>query len=109
MRISDWSSDVCSSDLQPHRLGVIAELRPAYRLPQLVHRPDTAGDGEEAVGEVGEHALSLVHPRDDMALGDAARSEERRVGTERVRTCRYRWSPYNSKTTDTIKKIANPH
>src|SRR3546814_4878760 len=72
MRISDWSSDVCSSDLQPHRLGVIAELRPAYRLPQLVHRPDTAGDGEEAVGEVGEHALSLVHPRDDMELGDAA-------------------------------------
>ncbi len=54
---------------QPHRLAVIAELRPADRFPQLVHRADAAGDGQETVGQVREQALALVHPRYDMQLG----------------------------------------
>src|SRR3546814_1843364 len=80
MRISDWSSDVCSSDLHGY-LGVL-------RL-----------DGG---GHVGRRQLVLVqleriHPDAHGIAGpediDAARSEERRVGKECISTCRSRWSP----------------
>src|SRR3546814_9902770 len=67
MRISDWSSDVCSSDL-PERLHHL--LRQAAR----THDLDLALDRRH----VGRH-----------------RSEERRVGKECVSTCRSRWSPYH--------------
>src|SRR3546814_1137410 len=69
MRISDWSSDVCSSDL----------LRQADNLYRLV------GKGQDLVQE-------LVDAGDDHLHG---RSEERRVGKECVSTCRSRWSPYH--------------
>src|SRR3546814_9816292 len=80
MRISDWSSDVCSSDLQVHFRGEGSEPVGAARRPPGGHqRP--AGQG---------------HPRQ---LGPAdrggKRSEERRVGKECVSTCRSRWSPYH--------------
>src|SRR3546814_1034384 len=65
MRISDWSSDVCSSDLGPERRFVKFSC-----CCQLV---DT----------LCNDSLSLV------------RSEERRVGKECVSTCRSRWSPYH--------------
>src|SRR3546814_2510223 len=83
MRISDWSSDVCSSDLQLVELG-----RQAFH-PQ--NPPDQGGalllsQGlQSEVGRVG--ALESV--------GVAGRSEERRVGKECVSTCRSRWSPYH--------------
>src|SRR3546814_5022009 len=69
MRISDWSSDVCSSDL-------VALLSPAAlgaRFPWL-HVDDLAAG-----------TLGLSNER----------SEERRVGKECVSTCRSRWSPYH--------------
>src|SRR3546814_2952264 len=66
MRISDWSSDVCSSDLCSmncrQRLG-----RCRLCLSRLLRNP----------------------------LRDPLRSEERRVGKECVSTCRSRWSPYH--------------
>src|SRR3546814_4678460 len=78
MRISDWSSDVCSSDLyapgatRPHRLSLAdVGLRPTYR---SWYRLAVAG---------GLLCMPL------------ARSEERRVGKECVSTCRSRWSPYH--------------
>src|SRR3546814_1202288 len=72
MRISDWSSDVCSSDLRGKR--------PALR---------RGGAGEADVGDAGDRARRIQ-------LGEAAdRSEERRVGKECVSTCRSRWSPYH--------------
>src|SRR3546814_19475377 len=70
MRISDWSSDVCSSDLIPTCDGF---------------RADAAQVGMVAAG----------HPGAGRAL--AARSEERRAGKECVSTCRSRWSPYHLK------------
>src|SRR3546814_9591031 len=75
MRISDWSSDVCSSDLDPAGidLGYDRELRRA-----------AAQDGAGPDRVSGAPA----HPR-------PCRSEERRVGKECVSTCRSRWSPYN--------------
>src|SRR3546814_16259325 len=70
MRISDWSSDVCSSDL--HR--VIGQ-----------HLPDRVDRHHPARGDQQVAWLWLV------------RSEERRVGKECVSTCRSRWSPSHSK------------
>src|SRR3546814_18414592 len=87
MRISDWSSDVCSSDLPV-----------AARLPVP---PDDAEDRrrqrQQGVGDpLGDHqgdgGPRLLDPRD-------RRSEERRVGKECVSTCRSRWSPYPEKKT----------
>src|SRR3546814_11675182 len=100
MRISDWSSDVCSSDLQPGRVSVTLSATPGhlYKLgaiavkagptvpPDLIHTnlPLKAGDPIEADRIQGAEAnVSLK------------RSEERRVGKECVSTCRSRWSPYH--------------
>src|SRR3546814_13237459 len=98
MRISDWSSDVCSSDLF-HRLGNGALVpRPDSRqigaagALDIDHAP--AGDGTpEGTG----HFLFNLSPggagnRSEIAV---QRSEERRVGKEWVSTCRSRWSPYH--------------
>src|SRR3546814_16887404 len=110
MRISDWSSDVCSSDLR--RAGVEAE--PAH--------PEQAGADQGHGQRVRRHDVLLIAATlsDDEAADErhdarvdvddgaareierapAERSEERRVGKECVRTCRSRWSPdhYKKKT-----------
>src|SRR3546814_6431579 len=86
MRISDWSSDVCSSDL----------------LPAAAHRAGSgAGNtGSCGTGTFGPAARLRLY---DLGLGPGfcrrfrdrlpclARSEERRVGKECVSTCRFRW------------------
>src|SRR3546814_7101724 len=82
MRISDWSSDVCSSDLA---LGAEATD------PKAMLRPPTgrswAGLRACRVNAAGALAsAAFTRPR---------RSEERRVGKECVSTCRSRWSPYH--------------
>src|SRR3546814_7532580 len=74
MRISDWSSDVCSSDLTMGRgLGwfPVCTLKSGQLVPRCCK-----GDGA-------------------MPSIAAQRSEERRVGKECVSTCRSRWSPYH--------------
>src|SRR3546814_20347008 len=109
MRISDWSSDVCSSDLGKRlvRIGgdrgvslaeriasqfrLLAWKRPLHRMRlrgrfplKLITVPTDPISGDGAVGAAmmkGE----FVHRR----------SEERRVGKECVSTCRSRWSPYH--------------
>src|SRR3546814_9387206 len=80
MRISDWSSDVCSSDL------LCLACRDARRAP---------GDGQRAVGAQG--AADGRYCEDHLAADREPRhrSEERRVGKECVSTCRSRWSPYH--------------
>src|SRR3546814_8499410 len=79
MRISDWSSDVCSSGL---------------RDPDFYDEP-----GEIRFDRRGQH-ISLgygIHKCLGMHLArlELQRSEERRVGKECVSTCRSRWSPYH--------------
>src|SRR3546814_2433061 len=78
MRISDWSSDVCSSDL-------ILTIHPTSIQPEPARRPRAAGHDDE------HHRQGRPHPRHLRP----ARSEERRVGKECVSTCRSRWSPYH--------------
>src|SRR3546814_12115473 len=83
MRISDWSSDVCSSDLEAavlrHDVQCGAALHGAG-MQRGIGRREFAVEGTAV-------ALPACHRR----------SEERRVGKECVSTCRSRWSPYHAK------------
>src|SRR3546814_10082600 len=88
LRISDLSSDVCSSDLVDP-----AELLKAAFL-DIGHR-DHACIVDEDV-EAAEALLDLAQNVDPRLFRcDVERSEERRVGKECVSTCRSRWSPYH--------------
>src|SRR3546814_17959764 len=91
MRISDWSSDVCSSDLELLRLAEITvEHHAVADEAEAVARNDT--DLLDALRDfhAGQQGLR-------RRLAAADRSEERRVGKECVSTCRSRWSPCHSK------------
>src|SRR3546814_12499277 len=105
LRISDWSSDVSSSDL---RRKIADALRTIARpLAAVILAVPGAGRAQLAAREFGaDRAVereAFVHPsRYVTAAGRAAqaavgRSEERRVGKECVSTCRSRWSEYQQK------------
>src|SRR3546814_5205888 len=121
MRISDWSSDVCSSDL----IGAIEVPAGAYWGAQTQRSIENFPFGPDERMPIGiVHALAIVKQAAarvnrghglDSGLADAIeaaaaqviagrhddqfplviRSEERRVGKECVSTCRSRWSPYH--------------
>src|SRR3546814_4075675 len=118
MRISDWSSDVCSSDLahaalggQPQPIGDViveramdrAERHPALR---AARRLLARGVGIVAVGDLTKVTRALlgraldrigllaIHELEHRVVRHHRRSEERRVGKECVSMCRSRWSPY---------------
>src|SRR3546814_4853614 len=90
MRISDWSSDVCSADLLEFNHGGSAG-RNQRRLHIGQRR---AGQGSVLVHLV-EYFANNVETGCQIRTTHAEeyRSEERRVGKECVRTCRARWSP----------------
>src|SRR3546814_2090080 len=94
MRISDWSSDVCSSDLLLQRarfLKQMARPRHDHHLALAVH--GIIGGSVEFY----DNAVQLTHDQQRRGANPAqriGRSEERRVGKECVSTCRSRWSPY---------------
>src|SRR3546814_13338592 len=109
MRISDWSSDVCSSDLD----DVIYARSKKTEAPRFHHSSFFGGECVAAAGmfvaengyltrvyphsghyrPTDDHLLSLLQFLDQQGVD--MRSEERRVGKECVSTCRYRWAPYN--------------
>src|SRR3546814_12963932 len=102
MRISDWSSDVCSSDLGGR---MEHHPRPGFR-ECFLHCCLVAAIGQNAVkDQLGEiRTQFLIDPVQVVfALFDhrerlrPQRSAERRVGKECVSTCRSRWSPYHKK------------
>src|SRR3546814_11663596 len=99
MRISDWSSDVCSSDLLPsaslkYELGdgrvtlsgarTLRRPRFDFLVPNLL---------EAELGDNDFLGNPLLLPETAWG-GDLGRSEERRVGKECVSPCSSRWSPY---------------
>src|SRR3546814_16609708 len=100
MRISDWSSDVCSSDLRGGT-GLTSE--------QMLALTQWLGFSETTFllppsDPAADYRLRIFYPAGELpfaghpTLGSchawlAARSEERRVGNECVSTCRSRWSP----------------
>src|SRR3546814_18372653 len=98
MRISDWSSDVCSSDLI--RECELEQIRPAPRGGSAVRpepgrlyprqQPDLFSD------TLRYEQLHRLHVAEYLYNGQRkSRSEERRVGKECVSTCRSRWWPYH--------------
>src|SRR3546814_6182012 len=93
MRISDWSSDVCSSDLHP-QIVVSEGLCGSMTADELA-----AVIRHEASHLRRRHHRELVLACEIETLFARvpflARSEERRVGNECVSTCRSRWSPYH--------------
>src|SRR3546814_12207795 len=102
MRISDWSSDVCSSDLlgdRPERIWNDAVVR---WLKEQSHKATIETDkihlrwldkylGGKPMASINR---TLIDKITDAKLAEG-RSEERRVGKECVGTCRSRWSPYH--------------
>src|SRR3546814_15338724 len=106
MRISDWSSDVCSSDLsggdQFVDIGGRGAARQTLLLAVLLVGSEDAATG---IGDLVGALLGQLHvERAAIASrgGVLQRSEERRVGTECVSTCRSRWSPYPYKKNHSI-------
>src|SRR3546814_12542214 len=125
MRISDWSSDVCSSDLGlldamrefcefrnllPRGLKLAPEdiwERIAFVLSMKMQEPQFSGQTKERlssreaaafVSGVVKDAFSLwlnAHPVLGMQLADLAISTERRVWKEYVCTCISRWAVFN--------------
>src|SRR3546814_11677220 len=95
MRISDWSSDVCSSDLDPHALVQVLyeELVRALRVTAWAaeHR-QLRVRSEKATRSIAI-LFALESGLDFERGGEVSRSEERRVGHECVSPCRSRWSP----------------
>src|SRR3546814_15938448 len=125
MRISDWSSDVCSADLflknstgthllvfmylgAKHMVTGYDHLLFLFGVVFFLYRMRDVGIYVTlfAVG----HSLTLlygvlggVHVNPylvDAIIGLSVRSEERRVGNECVSTCRSRWSPYHENKKD---------
>src|SRR3546814_13492519 len=118
MRISDWSSDVCSSDLWLEGGGTshdrsskvtVIEVPPQVADPRLL-APDrqerekcqkTCPDRTNPVdAPLLASRLGASKERDStgensITFSFLARSEERRVGKECVSTCSSRWLPYN--------------
>src|SRR3546814_12632455 len=99
MRISDWSSDVCSSDLPNSRVGGTGSIGVSrgeegeLTDPALVNTSDPDLQNYSAAAERGDLEEAATALAD--AVDEPVRSEERRVGKECVSTCRSRWSPYH--------------
>src|SRR3546814_13714735 len=100
MRISDWSSDVCSSDLGwIHRkyfeLAVLAQVKDELKSGDLyIPHGERYDDYREQLVDEATFAQELDAYGEVSGIAtDEARSEERRVGKECVRTCRSRWAP----------------
>src|SRR3546814_8371885 len=88
MRISDWSSDVCSSDLAQNCNFALNRAGNELVLVRRCHE-----QGFHLGQQMAVHARHLEFV---LEIGHGAqRSEERRVGKECVSTCRSRWSPYH--------------
>src|SRR3546814_13291036 len=98
MRISDWSSDVCSSDLQQRPLPSCHARREfIFRLEQAEVRRDQIEPVEmgllDRIFERFALLLAQIGIESFVFAEVKIRTEERRVGKECVSTCRYRWSP----------------
>src|SRR3546814_16701266 len=119
MRISDWSSDVCSSDLGEDPDAAWSLPAWTYRDPEffdlerrrifrpswqiVAHESDIPAPGDfRLLDYIGESVIlmrggdGLVRAFAHVCRHRGARtSEERRVGKKCGRTCRFRWSPYH--------------
>src|SRR3546814_12912701 len=109
MRISDWRSDVCSSDLRGRFISIeggdgagkstqVAALADNLRELGITVYVTREPGGNRSAEEIRALLVS-------GATNRWRRSEERRVGTECVSTCRSRWSPYHYKKKSILENI----
>src|SRR3546814_17470026 len=99
MRISDWSSDVCSSDLHWLRRRAGSSNKQVFSCDKVFL---SVANTLSHLPAHGEKRRIII---DSKGLLCYQRSEERRVGRECVSKCRSRWSPYHYKK-KTISMIA---
>src|SRR3546814_14950241 len=106
MRISDWSSDVCSSDLPSSPQAVVADFMDEGHFAAHIRRMRKLyAERHDALQDAAREKLAGlldVVPTDTglhtvgfLRGGIAERSEERRGGKAWCSTCRSRWSPYH--------------
>src|SRR3546814_14793265 len=103
MRISDWSSDVCSSDLQKAvifesaywSIRKLIDEAVAAREPNPGKAVPTLEQGCRFENISFGYGRETVLEWSSLEIPARGRSEERRVGKECVSTCRSRWSPYH--------------
>src|SRR3546814_19333404 len=101
MRISDWSSDVCSSDLPD------TTYLERWDCISILDRPICSAEGPaDSIRQPVLKPDRDVRPFQDVLID---RSEERRVGKGCVSTCRSRWSPYPSKKKSKQHVSNRPH
>src|SRR3546814_16913053 len=99
MRISDWSSDVCSSDLN----NMIYGIDPHDYSRKLIIAFNSAYGAQKKHGIIGSRGVDDSYFIGNLAFGnhgtgmmlDRFRSEERRVGKACVSTCRSRLLSYH--------------
>src|SRR3546814_15255856 len=96
MRISDWSSDVCSSDLSTSHKKI------SYRFASPKSKSNKKRKLRVIIIAPCVVQTCICTVWENISTADTSehwkrRSEERRVGKECVSTCRSRWSPYHSK------------
>src|SRR3546814_20349482 len=130
MRISDWSSDVCSSDLGDQSLLNVRDAASFLGLSKsFLDKARIRGDGPHYL-KLGSRVLyrtealqSWLAARERLSTSQetwqpepiqsrpmlGARSEERRVGKECVRPCRSGWPPYHKKTKKQYDKHIEQH
>src|SRR3546814_17068496 len=99
MRISDWSSDVCSSDL-----GATFRIDHPLALSRAGSNDPYTLFPAGGIDDPGRD-FSQYH----CLTGARTRSEERRVGKACVSTCRSRWSPYHSKKKNKVSDRQTPY
>src|SRR3546814_16390130 len=102
MRISDWSSDVCSTDHSrrstsnnPNQVSVVFLQLEGARIESYASIPEQTADSH-----AGDHIAIHAEPSEEplqyqinSITQGAKRSAERRVGKECVSTWKYRWLP----------------
>src|SRR3546814_6605201 len=94
MRISDWSSDVCSSDLECVQNSVSIAMATVSH-SHVSHTRAATENATDANWSIASDPTRRMPSGDSRRSTSRKRSEERRVGKECVSTCRSRWSPYH--------------
>src|SRR3546814_18216678 len=115
MRISDWSSDVCSSDLCTDvrtNIALLKAARAARPDAFIVYKPhpDVVSGNRTGKIQLAEAQTWADHIEMELSVTSCidacaeVRSAERRVGKECVSTCRSRLSPYHEKKKKKMRK-----